>query len=81
MLASSGSTFKELSKERLASLDVPIPPLPEQQKITDILTTVDDELKLLRNNREHMEKLKKGLMGDLLTGRVRVNVNGTKGEN
>ena len=81
VLASSGSTFKELSKERLASLDVPIPPLPEQQKITDILTTVDDELKLLRNNREHMEKLKKGLMGDLLTGRVRVNVNGTKGEN
>ncbi|EQB67148.1 MAG: hypothetical protein AMDU1_APLC00106G0001, partial [Thermoplasmatales archaeon A-plasma] len=39
-----------------------------------ILTTVDDKLKLLRNKREYLEKLKKGLMGELLTGRVRVKV-------
>lgn len=71
---SSGSTFKELSKESLANFDVPVPPLPEQLKIAEILTTVDHKLELLRTKKTHLEKLKKGLMEDLLTGRVRVKV-------
>ena len=71
---SSGSTFKELSKESLANFDVPVPPLPEQQKIAEILTTVDHKLELLRNKKTHLERLKKGLMEDLLTGRVRVKI-------
>ena len=71
---SSGSTFKELSKERLERLVVPIPPWLEQQKIAEILSTADDKLKLLRNKKEHLKKLKKGFMEDLLTGRVRVKV-------
>ena len=77
---SSGSTFKELSKERLERLVVPIPPWLEQQKIAEILTAVDNKLELLGNKKAKLEKLKKGLMGDLLTGKIRVKLNTSKGE-
>jgi type I restriction enzyme S subunit len=70
----TGSTRTKLNLENLKKIPLPKIPLPEQQKIADILTTVDDKLKLLRNKREYLEKLKKGLMGELLTGRVRVKV-------
>jgi len=40
------------------------PPPPEQQKIAEILSTVDKRLELLRNKKEKMERIKKGLMND-----------------
>ena len=70
---SSGSTFKELSKENLASLYVPIPPLSEQKKIAEILSDTDSYLGGLENYKAKLNSLKKGLMQDLLTGKVRVN--------
>ncbi len=53
-------------------LNIPLPPLPEQQKISEILSTVDKKLELLRKKKESFERIKKGLMSDLLTGRKRV---------
>jgi len=54
------------------SISCPLPPLPEQQKIAEILSTVDERLELLRNRKERLKRTKKGLMDDLLTGRKRV---------
>jgi len=51
-----------------------IPPLPEQQKIAEILGAVDGRLELLRKRKERLERIKKGLMNDLLTGRMRVKI-------
>jgi type I restriction enzyme S subunit len=51
---------------------LPLPPLPEQQKIAEILSTIDRRLELLRKRREKLERVKRGLMKDLLTGRRRV---------
>jgi type I restriction enzyme S subunit len=64
---SSGSTFKELSKDRLESLQLPLPPLPEQQKIAEILTTADEAILKIDEAIEKTERLKKGLMHELLT--------------
>ena len=69
---SSGSTFKELSKKTLEDLKLPLPPLPEQKKIAEILSTVDERLELLKRKKERFVNIKKGLMNDLLTGRKRV---------
>jgi len=49
-------------------------PKPEQQKIADILSTVDTKLELERKRKATLERIKKGLMNDLLTGRRRVKV-------
>jgi len=46
---------------------VPLPPLPEQQKIAEILTTVDDKISSIEDRIQQTEQLKKGLMEKLLT--------------
>jgi len=55
-------------------LKLPLPSISEQQKIAEILSTVDKRLVLLRNKKERLERVKKGLMNDLLTGKRRVKV-------
>jgi type I restriction enzyme S subunit len=59
----------------LQKVIIPVPPLPEQQKIAEILSGVDERLELLRRRKEKLEKIKRGLMDDLLTGKVRVELN------
>lgn len=71
---SGGSTFKELSKDSLCKLELPIPPLEEQRHIAEILSTIDKKLELEKARKEKIERVKKGLMDELLTGKKRVNV-------
>lgn len=68
----TGSTFGAVKKEDLISFLIPLPPLPEQQKIAEILSTVDEKIEVERRRKEKLEELKKGLMQVLLTGKVRV---------
>ncbi|MEM5772146.1 MAG: restriction endonuclease subunit S [Candidatus Aenigmatarchaeota archaeon] len=67
-----GSTFKAIAKSELENIWIPIPYIQEQQKIAEILSTVDKKLELERKRKEKLERIKKGLMNDLLTGRKRV---------
>jgi type I restriction enzyme S subunit len=67
-----GSTFKAITKEDLENLKVPYPPLSEQQKIAEILSTIDKKLELERKRKEKLERIKKGLMDLLLTGKIRI---------
>ena len=68
------STQKNINLEILEPLKLPLPPLPEQQKIAEILSTVDKRLELLRAKKEKLERVKKGLMNDLLTGKRRIRI-------
>jgi type I restriction enzyme S subunit len=67
-----GSTIKGILREGLGKIKLPLPPLPEQQKIAEILASVDKRLELLREKKESLQRTKKGLMNDLLTGKRRV---------
>ena len=71
---SKTSTRTEIHKKHIRNILLPLPPLPEQQKIAEILMTVDKKLELLRKRKEKLERIKRGLMKDLLTGRRRVRV-------
>lgn len=68
----TGSTFKAINKIKLQNIKIPLPPLPEQQKIAEVLSTVDEMLELERERKGKLERLKKGLMQALLTGKVRL---------
>jgi type I restriction enzyme S subunit len=70
-----GSTFKAITKEDLENLKIPYPPFLEQQKIGEILLTIDKKLEMEKNQKVKLEKIKQGLMDVLLTGKVRVKVN------
>jgi type I restriction enzyme S subunit len=61
-----------IKKSLFEQFKIPLPPLPEQQKIAEILSGVDERLELLRKRKERLGKIKKGLMNDLLTGKKRV---------
>jgi len=66
-MLSAGSTFKELSKERLDNYTVPLPPLPVQRKIAEIIGAADADIEKVDQAIAKTERLKKGLMQQLLT--------------
>ena len=51
---------------------IPLPPIKEQTAIAEILSTVDKAIEPYRKEEEKLLRLRRGLMGVLLTGRVRV---------
>jgi type I restriction enzyme S subunit len=62
-----GSSNININANNIKSLSIPLPPLPEQTKIADILTTVDDKISSIDSQIQQTEQLKKGLMEKLLT--------------
>ena len=64
---SSGATRDRISRKNLEKILIPLPPLPEQKKIAEILRTVDDAIEKTDEAIERTERLKKGLMQRLLT--------------
>jgi len=70
----SGTNHPRTSWKAISEFEFGLPPLFEQKKIAEILSTVDKRLELLRNKKEKLVRIKKGLMNDLLTGKKRVRV-------
>ncbi len=67
-----GSTFLEISKKDFEKFKIAIPPLPEQQKIAEIISTWDKAIEKQSQLIEKLELRKKGLMQQLLTGKQRL---------
>ena len=72
----TGSTIKNLSLTTIKSTQVALPSLKEQQKIATVLTNADKEIELLEQQLADLQQEKKALMQVLLTGKVRVVVDG-----
>ncbi|MGM0567710.1 MAG: restriction endonuclease subunit S [Elusimicrobiota bacterium] len=62
-----GSTMKILNISLIRRMPIPIPPLQEQRNIAEILTSIDNAIEKSENIIEQSEKLKKGLIKELLT--------------
>lgn len=67
----SGS-MKNISKQAFLSLSICLPSLAEQKKIAGILQSLDNRISTEMNKVKMLKNLKSGLMGSLLTGKVRV---------
>jgi type I restriction enzyme, S subunit len=70
-LQSNGSTVGNIRIPILKSINLFLPPLEEQQKIAEILSTWDKAIELLEQLIVMKRKLKQGLMQQLLTGKRR----------
>jgi type I restriction enzyme S subunit len=64
---SQGSTIREIRIPILSRLRFLIPPLKEQQKIAEILTSVDEVIENTQSQINKLEDLKKATMNELLT--------------
>ncbi|MFD0957984.1 restriction endonuclease subunit S [Paenibacillus chungangensis] len=73
-LIKTGLAYPQLSLKQVQEIRVPIPTKEEQLAIVEVLSRVDQKVSVESNKRQHLEKLKKGLMQSLLTGKVRVKV-------
>jgi len=61
-----GSTIKEIRPSKLVDLiEIPLPPLPVQQKIVKILDTIQDAIEIQEKIIEKTKELKKSLMANL----------------
>ena len=69
---STGTTIDYLPRQKFEDLQIPLPPLQEQRRIAEILTAADQRIEKEEAYRDKLLQLKKGLMQDLLTGKVRV---------
>lgn len=61
-----------ISTRDLKKIKIPVPPLPEQQKIAEVLSTWDKAIEKQSRLIEKLELRKKGLMQQLLTGKKRL---------
>ena len=62
------------TKADLITIDIPFPQLPEQQKIAQVLSLADQEIEQLNKQLKALKEQKRGLMQQLLTGKIRVKV-------
>ena len=63
---------KQISYTDFSFMRLPYPPIELQKKIASILDKADKEIKLEQDNLAALKEQKKGLMQQLLTGKVRV---------
>ena len=70
---SSQTTIKTIQASKLKSIKIPLPPLEEQKKIAEILSTIDNKIETETKYLDYMKKLKEKLLAALMTGKIRVN--------
>lgn len=58
---------------------IPVPPLAEQQRIAEILATIEEKTNALQSKQSGYQALKRGLMQKLLTGEWRVKLDSPTG--
>ena len=62
------TTMTTIDQKVIANLPIPLPPLPEQKAIAQILSDMDAEIAALEKKRDKYKAIKQGMMQELLTG-------------
>ncbi|RBA23283.1 restriction endonuclease subunit S [Herminiimonas fonticola] len=70
-----GSSNVNINAQNIKGLLIPLPSLPEQEKIVAQISSLDATLIANTKKMNALQSTKKALMQDLLTGKVRVKVN------
>lgn len=65
--SSAGTKMPRTSWKAMSELEVLLPPFPEQRKIAEILSSVDDAIQATRAVIDQTRKVKQGLLQELLT--------------
>jgi len=63
----------------LLNLIIPLPPISEQQKIAEILSSVDEKIQKEEERKRALENLFKSMLHNLMTGKIRVRSLNLKG--
>jgi len=64
--------YPTLNISEISQIPIPLPPLDEQQKIANILTTIDQKIQAEEKKKTVLQNLFKTLLQQLMTGKIRV---------
>lgn len=70
-LSLTGTKIKNLGLEAIRNTKIKLPSLPEQTKIADFLSTVDDKIQNQQDKITHLENIKKGFMQKIFSRKIR----------
>lgn len=73
------TTLPSIQKHDLDNMLIPLPPLTEQQKIAEILSSVDEKIQKEEERKRALENLFKSMLHNLMTGKIRVRSLNSKG--
>ncbi len=62
-----GTTVPHVSPDAIANMDLKIPPLPEQKRIVDLISSVDSYIEALQQQLESAKKSRNAVLLELLT--------------
>ena len=68
---SAGSTHDKVQLHFFSDLEIPLPEIDEQRQIVNAIESVDEMSQANKGQLDNLQRLKKGLMQDLLSGTVR----------
>ena len=68
----SGTKVYATNRSHIASIEINLPSIEEQQAIAQVLSDMDREITALEQRRDKTKALKQGMMQALLTGRIRL---------
>ncbi len=71
-LHATGSTVLGIKQSVFRKIKLPVPQIGEQEVIAEALDEVQSQVRLSEDYGNELCEIKRGLMQDLLTGRVRV---------
>ncbi len=74
IILAQGLTRFGLNVSSIKDALIPLPSMKEQEKIIDILSSIDKKIQNEIDYKQKLQEIKKGLMQDLLTGKKRVKV-------
>lgn len=69
---SSGSTFLEISKNEIKRININIPTLDEQKKISNFFSAIDNKIELLEKKYQYYQDFKKYLMQQIFAGKIKI---------
>lgn len=78
MSLQAGGNREGLNFQQIREIKLPLPPIEEQVKISNTLSSIEREVRIKESKLNAVIKIKKALMQDLLTGKVRVKTDSKK---
>jgi type I restriction enzyme S subunit len=68
------TTLPSLKREDLETFKIPLPPLPEQQEIAEILQTIDQKIEIEKKKKELYEELFKTMLNKIMSQQIDINL-------
>jgi type I restriction enzyme S subunit len=72
-VAFENTSIPQLTVPRFSTFKIPLPPLPEQQEIAEILQTIDQKIEIEQKKKELYEELFKTMLNKIMNGEIMVN--------